>query len=208
MAVATDGRKARTGRAAERDVEVVFARSPVNLANLVTVSRLLMMIPLVWLIGVGHVQAAFWLIVAAGVSDVVDGYIAKNFNARTELGAYLDPLADKVLLNGIYIALGFAGSLPGWLVLLVVGRDLLIIVGVILIQRRDPLFRATPLLIGKLNTFAQILLAATALAHAGGLVDLAELQTGLLITVAGTTVLSGAGYATQALRALAVERAS
>jgi cardiolipin synthase len=180
----------------------------VNLANLVTVSRLVMMVPLVWLIGVGHTQAAFWLFVAAGVSDVVDGFIAKNFNARTELGAYLDPLADKVLLNGIYIALGFSGSLPGWLVLLVVGRDLLIIVGVVLIQRRDPLFRATPLLIGKLNTFAQILLAATALAHAGALVDLAELETGLVITVAGTTALSGAGYAAQAVRALAAERTS
>ena len=208
MAVATDRGKPRAGGSAARGAGVVFAPSPVNLANLVTLGRMVMILPLVWLIGAGRVEPAFWLFVAAGASDVVDGFIAKTFNTRTQLGAYLDPLADKVLLNGIYIALGATGWLPGWLVVLVIGRDLLIIVGVVLIQRRDPLFRATPLLIGKVNTFAQIVLAACALAHAGGLVDLGELIWALVVAVACTTALSGAGYAAQALRALAAERAS
>ena len=106
------------------------------------------------------------------MSDVVDGFIAKNFNARTDLGAYLDPLADKVLLDGIYLALAILGGLPAWLALMVIGRDLLIVVGVVLIQRRNPVFRAVPLAIGKINTFAQILLAACAIAHAGGWIDL------------------------------------
>ena len=95
MAVATDRAKPQPRRAAERDVDLVLARSPINLANLVTLGRLLMVVPLVWLIASERLEAAFWLFVAAGVSDVVDGFIAKNFNARTELGAILDPLADK-----------------------------------------------------------------------------------------------------------------
>jgi cardiolipin synthase len=161
-----------------------------------------MVVPLVWLIATEHLEAAFWVFVAAGVSDVVDGYIAKNFNAKTDLGAYLDPLADKVLLNGIYLALAMIGWLPVWLAALVISRDLLIVVGVILIQRRQPVFRATPLVIGKINTFAQILLAACAIAHAGGWIDLEAILGALVFLVASTTMLSGAGYAAQAVRAV------
>ena len=162
-------------------------------------------VPVIWLIATERLQAAFWLVLAAGFSDVIDGYIAKRFNSRTELGAYLDPLADKVLLNGIYLAMATIGWLPAWLAALVIGRDLLIIVGVILIQRRDPVFRARPLLIGKVNTFAQIVLAAAALAHAAGFVDLAELVWSLIGMVALTTAASGIGYAVQAVRAITAE---
>jgi cardiolipin synthase (CMP-forming) len=167
-----------------------------------------MVIPLIWLIATDRVHAAFWLLVVAGMSDLLDGYIAKNFNARTELGAYLDPIADKTLLDGIYVALALAGWLPLWLAMLVVGRDVLIVLGVVLIQRRNPVFRARPLLIGKVNTFAQLSLAACTLAHAGGVIDLGTLVTVLIGAVALTTVLSGAGYAGQAVRVLAAERAS
>ena len=175
---------------------------------MVTVGRLLMVVPVVWLVTTGQLQVAFWLFVAAGVSDALDGYIAKNFNARTELGAYLDPLADKVLLNGIYVALTLIGWLPVWLTALVISRDLLIVLGVILIQRRDPVFRAVPLVIGKLNTFCQILLAACALAHGGELVDLSEFVMVLIAAVTLTTLLSGAGYAVQAIRGCTAERPS
>jgi cardiolipin synthase len=97
-----------------------------------------MVVPLIWLIATERVHAAFWLLLAAGLSDALDGYIAKNFNARTDLGAYLDPIADKTLLDGIYVALALAGWLPPWLAMLVVGRDVLIVLGVVLIQRRNP----------------------------------------------------------------------
>jgi cardiolipin synthase (CMP-forming) len=167
-----------------------------------------MVIPLIWLIATDRVHAAFWLLLVAGMSDLLDGYIAKNFNARTELGAYLDPIADKTLLDGIYVALALAGWLPPWLAMLVVGRDVLIVLGVVLIQRRNPVFRAKPLLIGKVNTFAQLSLAACTLAHAGGVIDLGMLVAVLIVAVSLTTVLSGAGYAGQAVRVLAAERAS
>jgi cardiolipin synthase (CMP-forming) len=208
MAVATDREKSRPRRAAERDVDRILDRSPSNLANLITVSRLLMVIPLIWLIATERVHAAFWLLLAAGISDALDGYVAKKFNARTDLGAYLDPIADKTLIDGIYVALALAGWLPPWLAMLVVGRDVLIVLGVVLIQRRDPLFRAKPLLIGKLNTFAQLALAACALAHAGGLIDLGMLVPALIVAVSLTTLLSAAGYAGQGLRALERERPS
>lgn len=167
-----------------------------------------MVVPLVWLIVAENLQAAFWLFVAAGVSDAVDGFIAKRFNARTSLGSYLDPLADKVLLDGIYVALAMGQWLPLWLVALVIARDLLIVLGAALIRRRNAVFRPRPLLIGKLNTFAQMLLAACALADIGGLVDLAGAVDSLVIAVALTTLLSGAGYAGQALRSIGSEQTS
>ncbi len=167
-----------------------------------------MVVPLVWLIASDRLEAAFWLFVAAGVSDVVDGFIAKKFNTRTELGAVLDPLADKALLDGIYLALAIVGWLPAWLSVMVLGRDLLIVVGVILIRRRDPVFRATPLAIGKINTFAQILLAACTIAAAGGWIELDAQVAVLIVLVASTTILSGAGYAVQAVRAIRLEPAS
>lgn len=208
MAVATDGGKSRLRRAAERDVDLILTRSPVNLANLITVARLLLVVPLIWLIATERLQAAFWLFLAAGVSDAVDGYIAKRFNSRTALGAYLDPLADKTLLDGIYLALAWAGWLPAWLALLVLSRDIMIVVGVILIRRRNSLYRARPLVIGKINTFSQIVLVAGVLAHTGGLVDLGGLIALLIGAVAITTVLSGAGYIGQGVRAATKERAS
>jgi len=167
-----------------------------------------MVIPLIWLIATERVHAAFWLLLAAGLSDALDGYVAKNFNARTDLGAYLDPIADKTLLDGIYVALALAGWLPPWLAMLVVGRDVLIVLGVILMQRRDPVFRAQPLLIGKANTFAQLSLAACALAHAGGVIDLGMLVAALIVVVSLTTVVSAASYVAQGLRALGRERAT
>ncbi|HLT00815.1 MAG TPA: CDP-alcohol phosphatidyltransferase family protein [Geminicoccaceae bacterium] len=208
MAVATDGCKSQPRRSGERDVETVLSRSPVNLANLITVGRLLMVVPLVWLIVAENLLAAFWLFVVAGISDALDGFVAKRFNARTNLGSYLDPLADKVLLDGIYLALAMGQWLPAWLVALVIARDLLIVFGAAMIRRRNAVFRPEPLLIGKINTFAQMVLAACALANMGGLVEMATAVDVLVIVVALTTLLSGAGYAAQALRSVVREQTS
>ena len=169
---------------------------------------MLLIVPLVWLIATERMQAAFWLFLAAGLSDAVDGYVAKRFNSRTTLGAYLDPLADKTLLDGTYLALAWAGWLPVWLVALVLCRDVLIVIGVILIRRRHPSYRIRPLVIGKINTFSQILLVACVLAHAGGLVDVGRFITAMIGVVAVATVLSGIGYLGQGWRTMRRERAS
>lgn len=139
--------------------------------------------------------------IAAGVSDGVDGFIARRFDGRSDLGAILDPLADKTLLNGIYVALALVAIIPAWLAALVVGRDLLIVLGAILIRRRHPIYQPRPLLVGKLNTFAQIVLAVCALAHLSGYVGFSEQIDALIAGVAATTLASGIGYAVQGLKA-------
>lgn len=75
--------------------------------------------------------AAFLIFLLAGVSDAIDGFIARHFNLRTELGVYLDPLADKALLISIYISLAIYAGLPAWLAITVVSRDLMILVAVL-----------------------------------------------------------------------------
>ena len=200
MALAANGGEPE-GRPAERDVDLVLtAASPYTLANLITIGRLLMVPPLMWLIVTDRVWAAFWVFVAAGVSDALDGYVAKTFKQDTALGAILDPLADKALLDGVYIALALSGLLPMWLAVLVVARDVLIVLGVILIRRRDPVFRVRPLKTGKLNTFTQIILAAMALGVWGGIADVGHLLPPMIWVVAAMALISGGSYVVQAFR--------
>jgi cardiolipin synthase len=199
MALAANGGGPKVGRAADGDAELVLSKtSPFNLANVITVSRLLMVPPLMWLIMTNHVWAAFWVFITAGLSDALDGYVAKSFNQRTDLGAILDPLADKGLLDGVYIALALSGHLPLWLAALVVSRDVLIVLGVILIRRRDPVFRVRPLKTGKVNTFAQIVLAAMALAIWADIADVSHLLQPMIWLVAAMTLISGGSYVVQA----------
>ncbi len=103
-----------------------------TLPNLISILRLLLVPVIVTCIVSRNDQAAFWLFVAAGLSDAVDGFIARHFGLLSELGTYLDPLADKALLVSIYLSLGLTGSFPAWLVILVISRDILIIGAVIL----------------------------------------------------------------------------
>ncbi|HHI82312.1 MAG TPA: CDP-alcohol phosphatidyltransferase family protein, partial [Rhizobiales bacterium] len=91
---------------------------PVNLPNLITIARILLVPVIIWLIVSGAYLAAFVAFIAAGISDGVDGFIAKKFRLQTKLGAWLDPLADKLLLVAIYLSLGFLKELPAWLVIL------------------------------------------------------------------------------------------
>ncbi|MGI9510975.1 MAG: CDP-alcohol phosphatidyltransferase family protein [Geminicoccaceae bacterium] len=208
MALAANGGEPEGQRANERSAGFVLnTASPYNLANLITIARLLMVPPLMWLIITDRVWAAFWVFVAAGISDALDGYVAKTFGQTTDLGAILDPLADKALLDGVYIALALSGHLPLWLTALVVGRDVLIVLGVILIRRRDPVYRVRPLKAGKLNTFAQIVLAAMALAIWGGVADVGHLVMPMIWVVAGMTLISGGGYVVQAMRNADLDKA-
>lgn len=148
----------------------------------------------VWLILNDFILAAFWLFIAAGISDAVDGYLAKRWDEVTELGSYLDPVADKVLLVSIYITLGAQGYLENWLVILVVFRDAMIVGAVILFQTMVRTLKMSPLFISKLNTTAQIALAALVLGTSGYDIDpgfFLELMIGI---VAVTTLVSGVSY--------------
>src|SRR3954468_10294748 len=135
-----------------------------SIPNLITLARILLVPVVIWAIISGEMRLAFLLFLAAGISDAVDGFLAKRFGMATELGAYLDPLADKVLIVSIYVALGITGALPASLVILVVSRDIMIVGAVILSWVVDHPVAMKPLLVSKLNTAAQIVFATLKLA--------------------------------------------
>ncbi|MGE5538914.1 MAG: CDP-alcohol phosphatidyltransferase family protein [Gemmatimonas sp.] len=174
-----------------------------SLPNVITLARLLAVPIVVWALLADEMAMAFWLFVAAGVSDAIDGFIARRFGSRTVVGGFLDPLADKALLVSVYITLGKLGDLPLWLVILVVSRDILIVGGAILFQTLTHSLKPEPLLVSKLNTLAQILLAATSLAAGALGVEWRLGVTVLVWTVAATTLASGGSYIVQWSRRIA-----
>jgi cardiolipin synthase (CMP-forming) len=148
----------RLGRARGRKGVVL------NLPNLITIARILLVPVVVWAIASNEMQAAFVVFLLAGVSDAVDGFLAKRLHMTSELGAHLDPLADKVLIVSIYIALGITEAIPRWLVILVVSRDILIVGGIMLAVFLGKPMKVKPVLVSKLNTAAQIVFACLVLA--------------------------------------------
>jgi cardiolipin synthase len=166
----------------------------VSIPNLITLGRILLVPVVVWAISAGEMRIAFILFVAAGITDAVDGFLAKRFGMSTELGAYLDPLADKAMLVSIYIALGITGAIPRWLVILVVSRDIMIVSAVMLSWLVDRPVTLKPHPVSKLNTVAQILLACVVLAALGFRFDAGAAVLVLTVLVAALTLLSVAFY--------------
>jgi cardiolipin synthase len=165
-----------------------------SLPNLISIIRILL-VPLIVSLMLGKdYELAFLLFLVAGLSDAIDGYIAKRFDMRTELGAYLDPIADKALLVSVYVTLGVQGQMAQLLVTLVVARDLLIVGAVILSYLIDHPLKIAPLMLSKLNTAAQIVVAALMLAALGVLPDLRPAVVAGQWIVAATTILSGSAY--------------
>ena len=125
-----DRRYTEVGEVCARPGEVGRTRQPgrsLSIPNLITLARILLVPIVVWAIVSDAMRIAFLLFLAAGLSDAIDGFLAKRFGMATELGAYLDPLADKAMIVSIYVALGIADALPRWLVILVVSRDIMIV---------------------------------------------------------------------------------
>jgi cardiolipin synthase (CMP-forming) len=183
---------------------MTVGRVALNLPNLISLGRLLLVPLAISLILEDGYWAAFWVFVVAGVSDALDGFIAKRFDRRTRLGALLDPLADKVLLVSVYVTLGIAGQLWPWLVVLVVFRDLMIIGGFLLIQMLAAMPKAfQPLFISKINTGVQVAFIGYVLARLGFGVAASPVDLALGIAVAATTGISGLTYLVQWARILA-----
>src|SRR5882757_9216349 len=167
-----------------------LTRLEFNLPNLITLARLLCVPLAIWLILEARYGVAFWVFVAAGISDALDGYIAKRFDQRTPLGALLDPIADNALLAGVYITLGLDDQLPHWL---------LIVGGYLLIQGTAA---PQPLFISKVNTLVQIALIGFVLARLGLGIDEGWLTSLLVGAAAVTTVWSGLSYLVRCVRIL------
>ena len=166
-----------------------------SIPNLISIARLMAVPVMIYLILNGFYFGAFWLFVAAGISDAIDGYIAKQLGQATILGSYLDPLADKALLVGVYISLGQENLLPSWLVILVVFRDLVIVGGVVLLHISTNSVKMKPLLVSKINTVAQIILVSIVLANLAFLqLAWSEFVLILVCIVTVTTLASGGAY--------------
>jgi len=162
----------------------------INLPNFITLGRVISVPFVFWLLLSGEAKGAFLLFVVAGISDAVDGFLAKRFNWQTQLGAYLDPLADKMLIVSIYIALGAREQIPLWLVIAVVSRDVAILAAVMLSWLLDHPVVIKPLLVSKLNTAAQLVFASVVLADEGFGLGLGGVRRWLAIVTAAFTVAS------------------
>jgi cardiolipin synthase (CMP-forming) len=171
-----------------------------SIPNLITLGRILLVPIVVWAITLGEMRIAFLLFLAAGISDAVDGFLAKRFHMKSELGAYLDPLADKALIVSIYVSLGIAGVLPIFLVILVVSRDIMIIGAFLLAWLVGRPMPVRPLLVSKANTVAQIVLVVLLLAERAFGFDLTFVSQLTMGVVAILTLVSIAFYLAEWVR--------
>lgn len=171
----------------------------ISLPNLITLARLLSVPLIVSLILSHQLMPALIFFSIAGLSDALDGFLARIFRSRTTLGAYLDPIADKALLVGVFTALGHTGLAEIWVVVLVVFRDVLIIGGIILLFLFKNNIEMKPLMISKINTVVQLSYALFILAQADFFLGIPYASHLLGYLVAFTTVISGVIYVRLAL---------
>ncbi len=161
---------------------------------MLTLLRLILVPVIVYLMATGEKGWAFAAFVLAGITDAADGFLAKRYGLETELGAYLDPVADKLLIVCIFIGLGLDGSLPLWLVVAVVARDVMIVSAVVLSSLLGNPVAIRPLMLSKANTAAQIVLAATVLADEAFGLGAQTLRFMLVWVTGALTVASLASY--------------
>ncbi len=165
-----------------------------DIPNLISVLRIFLTVPVVWMLLEQRFDIALMLFAVAGVSDGLDGFLAKHYGWQSRLGGLLDPLADKVLLVSCYLTLAIMGLIPVALMLLVILRDLVIVTGALVYNFRIRELEAEPSLISKFNTLAQILLVLLVVLDRGLVALPAGLLQGMVWLVFATTVASGVDY--------------
>lgn len=165
-----------------------------HLPNLITLSRIALVPVLILLLKDQDYASALLVFVVAGVSDALDGFLAKRLNVQTRIGGILDPAADKLLLVSAYVMLTILGQIPFWLMLTVAFRDLLIVGGYIVYTSHAGPVKMRPSVLSKLNTLAQLALVTLILAQQVAGFGWPLLMTVLVYVVLVTTVVSGAHY--------------
>lgn len=165
-----------------------------TIPNLITIARLFLVPLVIVMIVNARWEAAFIIFVVAGVSDAVDGFLARHCGMASELGAWLDPIADKALVVSIYITLAVVGAIPIWLVILVAARDIMIVSAVLLSWLLHRPVAMAPFAVSKLNTAAQIAFAALALGSRAFGIDLGPAGMVAELVVAMLTLASMAAY--------------
>jgi cardiolipin synthase len=171
-----------------------------SLPNLITLARFFLVPVVISMIAAQRWPEAFLVFLVAGISDAIDGWLAKTFHLTTELGAFLDPAADKALLVSIYVALAIVQVIPASLAIIVVARDLMIIGAIVMSWLVNKPVEIRPLLISKANTAAQISFAALVLAAKAFGFSIAGVFEISLYVVAALTLASLAAYLWQWIR--------
>lgn len=165
-----------------------------DIPNIITILRIFLIYPIVAALLDKRYDWALGLFVLAGLSDGLDGYLAKRYGWVTRLGSLLDPIADKLLLISCYIASGWMGLLPLWLSWAVVLRDVTIVTGAVSYYLLLRPFEGQPLWMSKLNTVFQILLLFVVMLHNSWMPLPESIPMTLIYIVLFTTVTSGAQY--------------
>lgn len=174
-----------------------------SIPTLLSALRLVMTPFIAQAIAAGQFRQATGLLFIAGMSDFFDGYLARKYNWITKAGAIVDPIADKTLLISAYGALWWAGAIPGWLLALVWGRDVLILAMAGLAVLFTPIRDFPPSVWGKLSTDIQLITAGTILGHRAGLVGGLETVCQVLVWCAAAgTIVSGLHYFYNGVRRL------
>lgn len=164
-----------------------------DIPNVISVLRIGLVVPIAYYLWYQNYSIALLLFLIGGLSDGLDGFLARRYHWETELGVVLDPMGDKLMMVTSYLLLGWHSLLPWWLVVLVILRDVVIVIGTMLYRQFVGSARLNPLFISKLNTTCQILLVLFVMFSQ--VISLpAVLITGLIWLVAGTTILSGYAY--------------
>jgi len=166
-----------------------------NVPNLLTLLRILLVpITVIFLMQGAFLKALIFLILS-GITDALDGYLARILNQKTVLGAYLDPIADKSLLASCFVTLSIKGIIPGWFTVIVISRDVIILLGIAILSIMSISYEIRPSLVGKITTTLQLLTIVFFLLFriAPGWFDYLWLMALLWITVL-FTIISGLNY--------------
>jgi cardiolipin synthase len=176
----------------------VPVRSFVNLPNTITIVRAVLIPFFVDLMFYGYYRPAMYIFLVACLTDALDGMIARLTHTQTELGAFLDPVADKLLIVSSFITLAFLGPIPIWLVIIVVSRDIILVLGSMVIYFTGHRLTIRPSVIGKLTTFLQLLVVTLALVLMAYRISTRFLWVAYWCTAAAT-IVSGIQYVTQGM---------
>jgi len=174
-------------------VGAIVVQRLLSIPNILTLLRILMTPVIVYMVLTAQAWLAVILMVAAGVTDMLDGAIARYFNQRTTVGAYLDPLADKVLLVSLFVSLFFIGKVPLFIFLAVIFRDAIIIFGALAYEMVTRQLTMEPSLISKATTFMQILYVSLLLLHMATPISIMLIHTVMWLAFA-LTCMSGVHY--------------
>ncbi len=174
----------------------------INLPNLFTFSRLVLTPLFLIFVLYGRYLEAFFVFLFAGITDVVDGFMARRFGRETPLGAILDPVADKIFLNTAYIVLAFEGLIPKWLTVSFLFRDAIILVGFLTILFLGRSIKPRPTALGKANTAISVVTVLAAMSWKLWGIPGSRLLYAIFAVDLATIVLSGSQYTLMGIRFL------